>query len=322
MGKQHWTTFLADLVLDLVEHMTLKTVADFLHMSWDVVKDIHLLALRRRLKSGVRKIRAITTLAIDESAPGKYHKSLTIVRDLETGEVVWVGQGRGKDASRLFYAFFRDHGITPAAVAMDMWAPYIETTMEYFPDTDIVLDHYHVIALANRTLDEIRRLTVRSLVGEQARIVKGTRWILLKGGERIQNNQRARQRLEALAQANQPLYTAYLLKEELRALWTSCQTYEAAEQYLANWIRKAWASTIQPLVRLANTIAAHRTAILNAFRHPISTGPLEGTNNKIKTLKRQAYGYRDWEYFKLRILFIHEARYQLVGSTFFKRLQW
>ena len=118
--------------------------------------------------------------------------------------------------------------------------------------------------------------------------------------------------MERLFTINQPLYTAYLLKEELRALWNCANRFQA-EMYLQNWLKKAWASGVAQVVKFATTMAFHRTGILNYFNHPFTTGMVEGINNKIKLLKRQAYGFRDMEYFKLRIYALHESRYSLIG---------
>jgi len=99
--------------------------------------------------------------------------------------------------------------------------------------------------------------------------------------------------------------TAYILKEELRELW-SCISLKDAKQYLNDWLKKAWTSGITLIKKFATMLASHKVGILNYFNHQITTGPVEGINNKIKVLKRKAYGYRDIEYFKLRIYFIHE----------------
>ena len=128
----------------------------------------------------------------------------------------------------------------------------------------------------------------------------------------MRTDQEAHAKLKRLFTVNQPLYTAYLLKEELRALWT-CSSRTQAEMYLENWLKKAWASGVVQVVKFAFTVAAHRTGILNYFNHPFTTGMVEGINNKIKLLKRQAYGFRDMKYFKLRIYALHESRYALIG---------
>lgn len=102
------------------------------------------------------------------------------------------------------------------------------------------------------------------------------------------------------------------MKEDLRQLWIQ-QDKETAEAFLDDWVRRAWASPIPMLKKFATTLSAHRTGILAYYDYPISTGPLEGTNNKIKTLKRQAYGFRDQEFFKLKIYDLHNSKYALLG---------
>ena len=120
---------------------------------------------------------------------------------------------------------------------------------------------------------------------------------------------------EALA-LNEPLATAYYLKDDLRRFWE--QPGKAfATTFLDGWIRRAESSGIKILQQMAKTLAAHRTGLLAYYDVMISSGPMEGTNNKIKTMKRQAYGFRDMEFFKLKILAIHETRYALIGWTIF-----
>ncbi len=116
-------------------------------------------------------------------------------------------------------------------------------------------------------------------------------------------------KIEAIAM---DMWPAYILKEELRAFW-NCTTHKEAEQYLSDWLNKAWISGISLVRKFANMIADHKVGILNYFNFPVTTGPVEGIDNKIKVLKRKAYGYRDVEYFKLRIYFLHESRYALIG---------
>jgi transposase len=166
--------------------------------------------------------------------------------------------------------------------------------------------------MCNKMLDEVRRGAARDASLTEQDVYVGVRYLLLQGEEKIQNNQEAHAKLERLFSVNQSLYTAYLLKEELRALWT-CSSRAQAERQLENWLKKAWNSGVRPLAKFANTIAVHRTGILNYFDHPFTTGMVEGINNKIKLLKRQAYGFRDLEYFTLRIFALHESRYALIG---------
>lgn len=119
-------------------------------------------------------------------------------------------------------------------------------------------------------------------------------------------------RLDAALALNQPLSVIYYLKEELRQMWSQ-PSRESAERYIISWIAKAEQSGIQMLKRFAKTIKKHFRSILNRYDYPISTNIIEGLNNKIKTLHKQSYGFRDIEFFKLKIKAIHRAKYRLCG---------
>jgi len=164
----------------------------------------------------------------------------------------------------------------------------------------------------NQTLDEVRRALYHDETFLNNRdLVKGIRWLLLKNNKNLSNEKNERERLEQALQINKPLAQAYYLKEELGHLWSN-STREEADKFLHSWVEKVQATTIQPLIKFAKTLMAHRTGILNWFDYRISTGTLEGFNNKIKVLKRKAYGYRDMEYFALKIYALHENRYGLL----------
>jgi len=143
-------------------------------------------------------------------------------------------------------------------------------------------------------------------------VLKGTRWLLLKNPENLNEDRNEEQRLQEALLLNQPSATAYYMKEDLRQLWSQ-EDRSSADNFLNDWICRAQASRISMPVKFSQTLAAHHTGILAYYDYPVSTGPLEGTNNKIKTMKRQAYGFRDIEFFKLKIMAIHETKYALVG---------
>jgi len=147
---------------------------------------------------------------------------------------------------------------------------------------------------------------------EKSQFLKGTRWLLLKNPDNLNPDKNERQRLEQALEINKPLAAAYYMKEEMRQLWKQPSKWHAAN-FLNAWILKAKASDIVFLDRFADTLEEHWQGILAYYDHKISTGPLEGTNNKIKTLQRQAYGFRDMEFFKLKIYALHRNRYALVG---------
>ena len=297
--------------LDLLRHMTIQDVAEHLNVGWDLIKDIQKRDLTRRFARP--KLKHLRQIAIDEISIGKGHRYLTVVLDLESGAVVFVGDGKGADALIPFWRRVRWSGAKIEAVAMDMSPAYIEAVSTHLPEAAIVFDHFHVIKLFNEKLSDLRRDLYREATDQLHKdVLKGTRWLLLKNPDNLSPDRKEAERLQEALRLNQPLAMAYYMKEELRLLWNKSDKDEA-ETFLADWINRATLSGIRMLMKFAKTLAAHRTGILAYYDHPISTGPLEGTNNKIKTMKRQAYGFRDQEFFKLRILAIHETKYALVG---------
>jgi transposase len=297
--------------LDLLHHMTIQDVAEHLNVGWDLVKDIQKRDLSRRFARP--KLKHLRQIAIDEISIGKGHRYLTVVLDLQSGAAVFVGDGKGAEALDPFWRRLQRSGARIEAVAIDMSAAYIEAVSTHLPDAAIVFDHFHVIKLFNDKLSDLRRDLYREATDQlHKEVLKGTRWLLLKNPDNLNPDRKERERLQEALRLNQPLATAYYMKEELRLLW-SLTDKDKAEAFLADWINRATVSGIRMLMKFAKTLAAHRTGILAYYDYPISTGPLEGTNNKIKTMKRQAYGFRDIEFFKLRILAIHETKYALVG---------
>ena len=194
--------------------------------------------------------------------------------DLKTGAVVFVGDGKGSDALIPFWQRLKASKAKVKAVAIDMSVAYISAVLEHLPNAAIVFDHFHVVRLVNDALAQLRRELFHEINDKnQQQIIKGTRWLLLKAPENLNNDRQERQRLAKALELNQPLALAYYLKEELRQLWR-LSTKKAATKYLNNWIWRAARSGIPRMYKLAVSIAAHKTGILNYFDHRISTGPL------------------------------------------------
>ena len=297
--------------LELSSYMTIQDVADHLGISWDVIKEIQKADLKRRFDRP--KLKHLRQIAIDEISTAKGHVYLTIVLDLESGAVVHVGRGKGGDALKAFWTRLRRSGAKIEAVATDMSPAYIDAVTTHLPGATLVFDRFHVIKLYNDKLSELRRALYHELKDTmQKNVLKGVRWLLLKRPERLDPARKEPQRLQEALHLNEPLATAYYLKEELNELWEQ-DDEEAAQALLMDWITYAEATGIRMLQTFAKTLRLHALGILAYYDHGISTGPLEGTNNKIKTMKRQAYGFRDHEFFKLKILGIHQTRYALVG---------
>ena len=297
--------------LELSRYMTIRDTARHLGVSWDVIKDIQKRYLRRRFSRP--KLGRLKEIAIDEISIGKRHQYLTVVLDLKTGAVVFVGDGKGADALDPFWKRLKRAKTEIDAVAIDMSPAYISAIIKNLPDAKIVFDHFHIIKMFNDKLSELRRQLYHEVNDVlKKRVIKGTRWLLLKNPENLDPDRNEHSRLNEALELNQPLATAYYMKEDLRQFWNQPDKRTAAA-FLFGWIDRARSSGIRILIDFAKTLASHKTGLLSYYDYPISTGPLEGTNNKIKTMQKQAYGFRDIEFFKLKIMAIHEAKYALVG---------
>jgi len=301
------------MIISLSRRMNIRDIAAHLKVGWDLVKDI--LKQHFRAKFDKPKLNKLKWIAIDEihiSSKGKV-RFLTIVYDLVTGRVVFVGDGKGMDALEPFWRRLRRSRAKIQAVATDLSPAYISAVTKHLPEATLVFDHFHIIKLFNEKLSDLRRKLFNQLTKlEEKKLLKGTRWLLLKNPENLDPERDEPKRLQEALELNAPLATAYYLKEDLRQLWSQ-PTKQQAAIFLESWLQRAWSTGIKPIITVANTIAARRSGVLAWYDFPISTGPLEGINNKIKTMKRQAYGFRDLDFFKLKIKAIHLARYELVG---------
>jgi transposase len=309
--KKRYTRSFERYALELSRHMTIQDVARHLHVSWDTIKAIQASNLQRRF--GKPKLHKLQQIAIDEIAIGKGHHYLTVVLNLVSGAVVFVGDGKGVEALEIFWKRLRRARAKVQAVATDMSSAYIRAVRQNLPKAVLVFDHFHVIKLFNEKLSAFRReLYHQATSDRERRILKGTRWLLLKNPENLDEGRNELDRLLAALRLNQPLASAYYLKEDLRQIWSQ-PNKRTARRVLRDWVARARASGIRMLVKFADTLEEHQEGVLNYYDYRISTGPLEGTNTKIQLMKRQAYGFRDHEFFKLKILGIHETKHALVG---------
>ena len=309
--RRSYTKAFERYALQLGRRMTIRDVAVHLGVSWDVIKDIQKRDLSRRFAKP--KLKHLRQIAIDEISIAKGHRYLTVVMDLESGAVVFVGDGKGAKALQPFWKRLRSSKAKIEAVAMDMSAAYREAVSTHLRKAKIVFDRFHVMKLFNERLSDLRRALHREATDVmQKKVLKGTRWLLLKGAENLDEERDEKKKLEEALALNKSLATAYYLKEDLRQFWEQ-PGKKFGTLFLDGWIKRAEATGIRILQQMAKTLAAHRSGLLAYHDVMITSGPMEGTNNKIKTMKRQAYGFRDKEFFKLKILAIHETTYALVG---------
>ena len=304
-GSRSYTHRFAKYVVDLLRGMTLQDVSNHLGVSWDTVKEIHSTYLERHYSPP--SLEGVENIGIDEFAVRKGHVYKTIVVDLDSGRVLYVGDGKGADALTKFWRRVRRKGIKIKRVATDLSAAFIASVMENCPEAVHVFDHFHVVKLMNEKLDDIRR-KVYSMEKDvnKRKVLKGTRYLLLGNGADIFDKQH-KTRLDNALAMNEPLSKAYYLKEQLRQIWM--QPVKAmAESVFDDWVRQAEQSKIPQLQKMAVTMRAYKAGILAWYDCHLSTGKVEGINNKIKVMKRNAYGFRDDKYFTLRLYALHDCR--------------
>ena len=222
--------------LELGRRMTIRDVAVHLGVSWDVIKDIQKRDLSRRFAKP--KLKHLRHIAIDEIAIAKGHRYLTVVLDLESGAVVFVGDGKGADALKPFWKRLRPSKAKIEAVAMDMSAAYREAVSTHLPKAKIVFDRFHVIKLFNEKLSDLRRGLYHEATDVlQKKVLKGTRWLLLKNAREPRRRRGTRRSsLEEALALNKPLATAYYMKEDLRQFWEQ-PGKKFATSFLDGWIR-------------------------------------------------------------------------------------
>jgi transposase len=309
--RRTYTRAFERYVLELSRYMTIQDVAAHLGISWDIVKDIQLRNLQRRYaKPKLKKVRQI---AIDEICIGRGRRFVTLVLDLVRGAILFVGQGKKAESLQPFWRRLRASHAKIQAVAIDMSPAYLSAVQQNLPRAAVVYDRFHVVKLMNEKLTELRRELYREAVDKRhQQVLKGTRWLLLKTPDNLDPVKGEPRRLQEALRLNEALATAYYLKEDLRQFWEQ-PNKASARRKLLDWYHQAQASGVRILQQFALLLLQRQAGLLAWYDFPISTGPLEGTNNKIKTMQRQHYGLRDQNFFILKLYQLHEAKYALVG---------
>ena len=306
----NYTKSLARLVVDLRKMMTIKDVAHYIGVSDTMVRGIDKKYLSR--KFGKPRLRHLEIIAIDEIYVGKKNKYFTIVIDWVTGGIVFVGDGKGEKALKPFWKRLRGSKAKIKAVATDMSSAYYSAVLKNIPNAKHVFDRFHIVKLMNDKLTTLRRDLQREADVMGKKTLKGLRWLLIKHEENLDDTRNERTRLKEALDLNQSLSIAYYLKEDLSQIWQQ-SSKAIADRFLKGWCARARASGIKVMQTMANTLEGHRTGILNWYDFPISTGRLEGINNKIGALQRSAYGYRDRDYFIAKLYALHLAKFELIG---------
>lgn len=283
----HFTLDFEDLVAWLAKEMNVTAVTRLVHATWRAVGRIIERVVGRKIDK--HRLDGLFVIGLDEVSYRKGHKYLSVVANHATGDPAWIGEGRTQDAlGKFFDELGKERCEKIEFVTMDMCAPFIAEVRKRAPQAEIVFDPFHVVKLAGDAVHKLRRDEARERKGtNQAAVLKGSRWALLRASENLTFEDRGK--LSNVERINKRVYRGYLLKEELRVLY-ACDP-PSARLHLAWWLGWAGRSKLAPFVKLARTIKKHREGILAAIDLGLSNGRLEGLNNKIGVLKHRAYGF-------------------------------
>jgi transposase len=281
--------------------MTVKDVAKELKLDWHTVKNLEKEYMHEQLRRN--PVAAPRAIGIDEIALRKGHIYRIVVSDLERGKPIWFGgEDRSEASLDKFYEELGEKKTGKIELAvMDMWKAFGKSTRKNAPQAAIVYDKFHVMRHLGEALDKIRKMEYGRLSGKDRAYIKGQKYTLLSNRENLTLD--GRRSLKKLLGANKRLNTAYVLRETFGQLW-SYQTEGWARRFFDNWQESLKWQRLEPYEKFAKMIERHWDGIA-AYSRPdnkVSLGFVEGFNNKIRVIQRRAYGLRDEEYLRMKIL--------------------
>ncbi|MFQ5346143.1 MAG: ISL3 family transposase [Mariprofundus sp.] len=291
----------AQLISGLCRYMPVSAVALYVGLRWNTVKNIDKAWMEKTLPMKLPSdLTGLEQIGVDEVARAKGHDYITVVYDLGTGNLLWAHEGRTAAVLGKFLTALTEetaNGIK--AVAMDMGLAYQCAVKRWLPNADIVFDRFHVMQMYNKALMAVRRFQFRVADNEGKEMLKGSRYLLLRNRCNLKEEQQPA--LNALLAANEALNKAYILKEQLQALWEQPASFDQMGANLEAWCELADESGLAPIRRVAVTLRRHAEGICNYAKHPISNARVEAGNVAIGLLRKRARGIRDIRYFILKI---------------------
>lgn len=296
----YYTKRFCRFVSGLCRHMTISAVSKHLGLRWETVKNIDKAYLEHTLPSlHPEELTGLKYLGVDEVAKAKGHDYMTLVYDLDSGQLVWVHPGRTADVLSQFLKMLPEttkKGVL--AVAMDMAPAYQKAVRENLPNADIVFDRFHVMQNFCKAMDNQRRAEFRKADDAQKELIIGSRYLLLKNAEKL--NEAQQNKLQILLHENQNINSLYILKEQLQTLW-KCKTAASMEASLEAWCQLADETDMTHIKKFAQSLRNHKTGICNYAKYHLTTARIEAGNVGIGLIRKRARGIRDTEYFALKI---------------------
>jgi transposase len=296
-----YTKRFAQQVGELCQEMSNKAVARTMHIHKDTVKELDKIYMQGLLKKHPPTIPRV--MGVDEMSIGKGNSYRIIVSDIERGRPIWIGgEGRKKeDLDGFFQALGENKSKRIKLAVMDMWKAFRNSVEHNAPNAQILYDKFHILNHLSTAMDKVRRSEYKRVSEKDRSFIKGQRYNLLSRRANLSTD--SKQALKKLLAANKRLNTAYLLKEEFSQLW-DYQSETWARRFFENWKEKLKWQRLKPFEKFAAMIEKHWDGIASYFiaENKVKLGFVEGLNNKVRVIRSRAYGYRDEEYLKLKIL--------------------
>ena len=289
--KSRISTSLERTIVELRSEMSISAIAEYFKLDWRTVKECEKRYLKKKFKT--IKLKNVNVIGIDEiyiKSQGE-EKYISVVRDLNSGAVLYVGNGKGADSLKNFAKRLRHSKAKITAIAMDMSKAYISWIKNNLPDAMMVFDHFHVIKLMNDKVDKVRRRVSAGLDEQQRKLLKNQRFLFLRNVENLEPD--AKLLLDNLRNIFKELGDVSMMKEALRSIYRMANNDVQAEAAFKNWCSIARKTEIKELDDMAKTIENHLEGIIAYWKTDgLSNASMEGFNNKIRWLIRQAYGFK------------------------------
>jgi transposase len=280
---------------------TIKDIAEEMLLDWHTVKDLEKQYMREQVRrAGTPGPKVI---GVDEISIKKRHSYRIVVSDLVRERAIWFGGIDRSEASMdEFYKWLGPKKSAAIRMAvMDMWKPFHNSAKTHAPQASILFDKFHVLRHLGEALDDVRKSEYARLAGKDRRFIKGQKYTLLSSHENL--TLEGRRSLKLLLAANKRLSTAYVLKESFGQLWD--YTREGwARRFFENWRDSLKWQRLKPYEKFARMIERHWDGIAAHCKveNKVALGFVEGLNNKVRVIQRRAYGLRDEDYLRLKIL--------------------
>jgi transposase len=300
-ARSRFTLLFERLAIDVLGQCDVTGATKILRISWDEAWGIMERAVKRGRQRKAPKV--VRRLGVDEKAAAKGHRYLTLVCDLEEGTVEHVAEERKQESLEGYYQGLSEEQLAGIeAVAMDMWAPYIQATLARVPEAagKIVFDRFHVMGYLGKAVDTVRKQEHRALMAAGDETLKGSKYLWLYSQENVP--ERRRDEFDILRRKELKVGRAWAIKESLRRLWH--YVYPASGwKFWKRWYFWATHSRLEPIRKAAETVRRHIDNILTYYQHPVTNAMSEGLNSKIQKIKSMACGFRNIENFKTAIYF-------------------